>query len=150
MRAREPACDPLSASPGQRGFEHWAGLDPHRSDEIQHKDPSVPSAVGLCAARNGVDHAVCQAILDDDFDLYLGHKDGDERGAVVPFLPPLLVSESFDFRDRHPFHTYFHQCRRDVIQLERLHDGFNDLHLDTPYELGAPEDADRAASWDAG
>ena len=88
MRARGPACDALFALPGQRGFAYRAGLDPHCSDEIQHKDPSIPSAVGLRAARNSFDHALHQAILDDDFDFHLGHKEGRKRVAVVPFLTP--------------------------------------------------------------
>lgn len=146
MRAREPTYVPLSASPGQRWFVHRAGLDSHRSNEIHHKNPSVPGSFGLRVACNGVDHLLHQAIRDDHFDLYLGHKDGGKRVAVVPFLPPFwcpnpLTSETVIPSTPIPINAVVTSSNLNGCMMASM------IFISIPpYELGAPEDAARSAS----
>src|SRR6267143_5480922 len=102
--------DPLSGvTSQQRTFPRLAGPDPRHGAEIRHDDLPVPDAAGLRTARNGFDHARDQLIRNEHFDLRLGHKVGRILSASIDFPMPLLASESFDFRDRHPLHTDFHQ-----------------------------------------
>ena len=132
-------------SSSQCTFPYLAGPDPYHGTDIRHEDLAVPDTACLRAARNGFDHARGQVIRGEHFDLDLGHEIGRIFSAPIDFPIPLLSSKSFDFRDRHPVHTHFYQCIFDFIQLERLHDGFNHLHVDTSLP-GSPENADRTPS----
>ncbi len=41
----------------------------------------------------------------------------------------LLPAEPFDFRDGHPFNPELGQCFFDLLELERLDDGFQFFHV---------------------
>src|SRR4029077_13024958 len=115
-------------SSSQCTFPYLSGPDPYHGTDIRHEDLAVPDTACLRAARNGFDHARGQVIRGEHFDLDLGHEIGRIFSAPIDFPIPLLSSKSFDF-----------------IQLERFHDGFNHLHVDTSLP-GSPENADRTSS----
>ena len=134
----------LPASSSQCVYPCLPGPDPHDGTDIRHDDLTVPDTAGRRAARNGFDY-VGASYPGRTFQASPGHKIGRILNPPLNFSIPFLASESFDFCDRHPMHTHFHLGILDFIQLERLDESLNNLHVDASL-TGSLKDEDGTPS----
>ena len=68
-------------------------------------------------------------VVDDDFDLHLGHEIHAVLGAAIHFGVAFLPAETADLGDGHPRDALFDQGVLHVLELEVADDGFNFLHI---------------------
>src|SRR5215831_5734586 len=112
----------------ERGSIGFAGADAHRLVDAQHEDLSVADLAGFGRRGDGLDHLVDVVGRDCDFDLQLGQETHGILSAAIDLGVTLLTSVSFDLRDGHPVHADPGQGVADLVELEWLDDGHDDLH----------------------
>src|SRR5579862_77631 len=95
-----------------------------RNDE----DFSVTDAPGLRRLGNRLDDRGDRLVFRDDFKLHLGQEIDDVLGAAVQLCVSLLPTKPFDFTDRDALDADVAQTLLDLVELERLDDGFDLFH----------------------
>ena len=98
------------------------------SVQVGDEDLSVTDLAGLSRLDDRVDRRLQLAVVDDDFDLHLGHEVDRVFGATIDFGVTLLAAEAANFGDRHAGDAGRGKRVLDVLQLVMTHDGFNFLH----------------------
>ena len=68
-------------------------------------------------------------VVDDDFDLHLGHEVDAVFRAAVHLGVALLPAEAADFGDRHARDAFFDEGVLHVLELEVANDGFDFFHI---------------------
>src|SRR3569832_506665 len=109
----------------QTGF---TGPDADGFLDVGYENLAVADAPGLRGTADGVDRALDQFVGNDDLDLYLRQEVHDVFRAPVKLGMALLTSKSLGFRDRDALKPDFLQRFFNLVQLERLDDGFDFLH----------------------
>src|SRR6188768_178075 len=140
--ARSPrrAAGPMTPGPGpgssDRFFSALAGTDTNRLVDRADEDLAVTDAVGLGALLDGVDHLMDHLVGDDDLELYLRYEVHDVGRAAVNFFLTAGTTEAFDLGHGHALDTDFGQGILDLVQLERLDNRLDLLHLALHLFLG--------------
>ena len=88
----------------------------------------VADAPGVRRAADRLDSLLDHLVLDDQFDLHLGQEVDDIFSAPVELGVALLPPEAPNLHDRHADDADLRERFLDVVQLERLDDGFHLLH----------------------
>src|ERR1700756_387543 len=96
---------------------------------VGDEDLSVADPPGLGGTADRVDCSVDQIVADHDLDFDLGQEVHDIFGAAVQFGMALLPSEALGFRHCDALESHFLKRFLHLVELERLNDGFDLLHL---------------------
>ena len=83
----------------------------------------------VCAARNRLHDLFGEAVRDGDLDLDLRKEADVVFRAPVYFRLTLLPAEALHLRDGEALHAERRERLSDVVQLEGLDDGYNQLHV---------------------
>src|SRR5450755_4303 len=112
-----------------RFFRALTGANADGFVDRAHEDLAVTDATGLGALLDRVDHLMHHLIGDDDLELHLGHEVHDISGTAVNFLFATGAPEALDLSHSHALDTDFRQGILDLVQLERLDNRLDLLHL---------------------
>src|SRR6476661_5956125 len=105
-----------------------AGADADGVIEAEHENLAVADLSGFGGAGDRADDLVDLVGGHRDFHLELGKEAHRVFGATVDFRATLLTPVSFDLGDGQPLHADGGQRVADLVELERLDDGHDDLH----------------------
>src|SRR6266568_2025134 len=129
----DSASPPRSRPESKRGLERlfpaFAGAD---ADDLLHRDDEdlpVADATRLGGALDDLHHAADELVGDDDLDLHLGEEVDHVLGATVELGMPLLAAEALHLGGGETGHADLRERLLHLIQLERLDDGFDLLHV---------------------
>ena len=96
----------------------------NRGDE----DLAVADAAGAGGVDDRFHGAFHDGIFADDFDLYLRQEVDDVLGAAVKLGMAFLAAETLGFHDGDALQSNLVEGFLDLIEFERLDDGFDFLH----------------------
>src|SRR6478736_1173799 len=123
-------------SSSDRFFGPLTRTDAHGFIDRADEDLAVTDAARLGALFDRVDDLMNHLIGDDDLELDLGHEVHDVGRAAVHFLLAAGTAEAFDLGHGHALDTDFGQGILDLVQLERLDNRLDLLHLALHLFLG--------------
>src|SRR5262249_30356044 len=106
-----------------RVVPEFARADPHEALEVDGPDLAVADLARPGGVGDEIDDLVGLARVDDDLDLYLGNELGLVLGAAEDLRLAALAPEALDLGDREAADTGGPQGLFDVLQLEGLDDG---------------------------
>src|ERR1700722_19046880 len=109
----------------------WPALAGANADclfDIRDEDLPVADLVSSRRPHDGFDRAVQQPIFQHNFNFYFGQEIDDILGAAIKLGVALLSAETSDLDDRQPGDADFVKSAFNLIELERLDDGFDLLH----------------------
>ena len=89
---------------------------------------AVTDLAGVGRFFDRFDDPIDQLVVDGGFDFDLGQEVDDVFGAAIELGMSFLPPEPFHFSDGDPLHTDRGEGLADLVQLERLDDGGNQLH----------------------
>src|SRR3990167_10226166 len=107
-----------------------AGADTDHLGDVGHENLAVAYLAGAGRGLNGLDDRRGEIVGDDHLDIDLGQEVDDVFGAAIQLRMTLLAAISLGLQHSHALHADVLERLFDVIQLERLDDGFNLLHGD--------------------
>src|SRR6202012_383097 len=128
-----------AAAPLNRFFAAFARADPHGFFNRADEDLSVADASGLGAFLDRVEHVVNELVRHDDLDLHLRNEVDDVRRPAVDLFLAARAAKALHLGDRHALDAHFGEGIFDFVELERLDDRFDLLHL-RRLETRAPSD----------
>src|SRR5262245_11495884 len=106
-----------------------AGPDADHLVDRRDEDLSVADAARACAGDDGL-HRLRHALVGDEHgDLHLGEEVDHVLRATVQLGVAPLASEALHLVHRHPLRPDLRQAVLDLIDLERLHDRIDPLHV---------------------
>ena len=101
-----------------------AGADANGLLDIGHEDLAVADPPGLGGAADRIDRALDQVVADHDLDLHLGQEVDDVFGAAIELGMTLLPAKALGLGDGDALQSNFLESFLDLVQLERLDNGF--------------------------
>jgi len=102
------------------------------SSMLETKILPSPIRPGLCGAADRIDRPLDQFVADHDLDFDLGQKVDDVFRAAIEFGVSLLPSETLGLGHRDTLKPDLLKRFLDLVELERLDDGFDLLHRAPP------------------
>src|SRR4030095_8129266 len=131
----------ITASPSrpmssQRALVALAGANADRGVHGMNEDLAVADVAGLRGARKNGRDLVHETVGHHHLDLDLGKEVHRVLAARIEFRGPLLPAEAANLGNRHADNAYAGQRLLDVVELERLDDGFDPLHWILAGRLG--------------
>src|SRR6266850_6601408 len=115
-----------------RGLALLTRADADRLVDRQHEDLPIADRAGLGRADDDRDHLVDHAVADHHLDLHLGQEVHGVLRAAVELGVAFLAAEAAHLGHRHADDADLGERLLDVVELERLDDGFDLLHGLTP------------------
>src|SRR6267142_4551601 len=119
----------------ERALVPLAGAYPDRRIHWLDEDLAVTDIAGLGRSREDPSDLVDEVVRHHDLDLDLGEEVDRVLTAAVELGVALLATEPPNLGDRHADDPDAGQCFLDVVELERLDDGFDLFHVDLPGRL---------------
>src|SRR6266700_1481221 len=111
-------------------FARLAGADADGAAHGQDEDLAVADGAGAGGGRDEGDDLVDLLVGHHHFDLHLGQEVDGVLRAAIELGVALLPAEAAYLGHRHADDAHLGQRFLDVVQLERLDDGFDLLHRD--------------------
>src|SRR3954468_13372658 len=127
-RSPTPSCHPPISSFLQCVVVGLTGADAHGAIEVVDKDFAVADLAGLGGVTDRGHDLVFDAILDTDLDLELGQEVHGVLGAAINLGMALLAAETFHLGHGHAVDAERGERVANLVELERLDDGDNELH----------------------
>src|SRR6185437_2511839 len=116
-------------APSDRVQSGFSGADADGLFDLGDENLAVADTPGLGGAADRVDRAVDEVVADHDLDLHLGQEIHDVFGAAIEFGMSLLPAETLGFGDSNALQSELLKRFFHLVELERLDDGFDLLHL---------------------
>src|SRR5690348_6282370 len=126
------------------GVATLASTNSDRVLDAGHEYLAVADASGLRRGPDRLDRLLDHLILDDQLDLHLGQEVDDVFGAAIKLGVALLPSEALGLQDGDAFQADLVQRVFDLVQLERLDDRFDLLHLLSQLHAPTPAPSNEA------
>src|SRR5664279_237175 len=114
--------------PLQRVCAGFTGANAHDLFKVEDENLSVADLPGVGGLFDRLDHALDELGLDGSLDLHLRQEVDDVFGAAVELGVTLLPAESLDLGDGDSLHADCRKGLADLVELERLDDGGDELH----------------------
>src|SRR6185369_13558875 len=105
-----------------------AGADADRRIDARDEDLAVADPPGARRVLDRLDRLVGELVGEHDLDLHLGQKVDDIFSAAIKLGMALLPPEALRFGDGDALETHLLKGLLDLVELERLDDGFDLLH----------------------
>src|SRR5579863_959534 len=106
-----------------------AGSDSHHLLHRQYEYFTVADTSCSGRALDRLDHLSGHFVRHDNFEFDLGQEVDDVFRPSIKLGMPFLATKSLDFADSEALDSDTRQCLFDLIELERLYDSLNFLHV---------------------
>ena len=106
----------------------FARTNSHDFFDIGNKNLAVTDATSLGGIANGINRGFNGLVVEHHLDLHLRQEVHDVFGATVKLRVAFLTAEALCFGDRDALEANFLKRFLDLVQFERLDDGFDLLH----------------------
>src|SRR3954452_4153849 len=126
---------------------HFPGSYADHVVDRHHPHLAIPDLVGAGRGHHRFGDAGDILVLGQDLDPHLGHEVDGVLGAPVDLGVAPLAAETLGLRDGHALHTEAAQRFLDVVDLEGLDDGGDELHRILPIEPKSPKLYAVSACW---
>ena len=113
----------------------FAGTDAIGLLDLGDEHLAVTDLAGAGGGLDGFHHAVDQIVVDGDLDLHLGQEVHHVFGTTVDFGLSLLAAEALDFAHGQTLDAQGRQGLANLVELEGLDDGHDQLHLGVPMQF---------------
>jgi hypothetical protein len=118
-----------------------AGADPQCGFNGDNENLAVTDAAGLCGCGDSLYYAVGEAVLDYDFQFYLGQKVDDIFGTTIEFGMAFLAAKALGFGNGDSRNTNLVQSFFYFVEFEWLDDRFDLFHGFPLYGAGISKSA---------
>src|ERR1700733_4559863 len=109
-----------------------AGANSYGAFDVEHEYLAVADFTRVCRLGDRLDHLVAEFGWYHDLDLHLRQEIHMIFCATVDLSLSLLSAKSLHFRDRETLYAEWRKCLADIVKLEGLDDGHDQLHVAAP------------------